>query len=178
METKQKFEYHCDKETFLKLKEVNKHLTAAKHAYAKWYRAKIKTVYKKPIPDLGEYGMFIEEHTRLDRPYGIEMGPAPDYKTRSNKSAWMKTEEDTRAYTYFDPQYFQHRWLKSKVKRDGEESLNDVQKKMYKDIWCCLHTHYIDEAYQICRKPISADNILPPKLSKSMINALYEKIKN
>ena len=163
--------YLCDKETFLKLKEVNKHLTAAKHAYAAWYRAKRKTVHKKPIPDLSRYEMFFEEHARTDQPYSIKW---IDGKTRSNKSYWCKN--DTGAYCYFDPLHFDFWCLKQKEKRGDE--LSDDQKQKLKYTWYCLHTYYIDEEYTRARHPHSPEYIAenPLKISKERINAFYAEI--
>jgi len=166
METKTTFEYHCDKETFLKLKELNKLLNEAKHAYARWFRAKRKTVHKKPLPDLSKYNLFIKEFPRGKCPY------KQDWKNiRSHKSRWLKDEEyETGAYIYMDDYSWTYSWNLTKKER-GE----DFDKEKSEDTWIYLDTHYIEESYQVCKRPMSEENINPPKLSKRAIELLHKQ---
>lgn len=164
--------YLCDKETFLKLKEINKVLTKAKHAYAAWVRAKRKTVHKKPAPNLSKYSVFLEEHSRLDRPYGKESWRSGN---RSKRSVWLKT--DTRCYTYFDTMRFEY-WNLSRKQRRGDV-LSNEQKEKLNDSWFCMHTFYVDEEYTRARRPYSLEYIAenPLKISKKTIEELYDTIK-
>jgi hypothetical protein len=149
METKE-LHYLCDKDTFLKLKEINRFLSNAKCAYGTWYRAKRKDVYKKKLPSLKKYSMFIEEYTK-----GKDIGKIDGTTKgeRSHKSRWLINEPDTGSYKYLETHY-------------------DV-----KD-WACLHTHYIDVEYSRARMPITEEYAKenPLKISKEKINELYNEI--
>lgn len=169
MENKTKqLEYYCDKETFLKLKELNKHLTKSKIVYAAWYRAQRKTVYKKPIPDLSRYNLFIIPFTRGDFSFKTYW-----HGKRNSKLRWLKKDEDQEShmYEYFDLESYIYSSNLRKKKR-GEEHDRD----MLKEKWFYLDTRFIDESYGICKHPISDNNIIPPKLSKLQIEQLYEKL--
>lgn len=171
---KLKLEYYYDKETFLKLKKINKHLTKAKKMYRSWHRAKIKTVNKKTIPDLKDYKTFIEEWPRGNYKYFTDRR----LKERSKKSSWCETVQDSKIYYYYDPQIWYFFTLNSKAKNKGIEFLNDIEKEELKDTWYYLNTYHIDESYTICRRPISEKNNIPPKISKEKIEKIYEELKS
>lgn len=164
METKET-QYYCDKETFLKLKEVNKVLTEAKHAYAAWVRAKRKTVNKIPVPDLSKYSMFIKEYTRGKCPYKIDWSDP-----RSHKSNWLKGEDGELfgAYKYYDTNSWEYSYNLTKKERGDR-----YNEEMAEEKWYYLDTYFIDESYSICRKPISDENSDFPKLSRQRIDELY-----
>lgn len=169
METKKQLEYHCDKETFLKLKEINKHLTAAKHAYAAWARASRKTVHKKPFPDLDKYSYFIKDFPRGKCPY------KNNWKNpRSNRSCWLTFEDGVEfpgAYQYIDDR----NWVYSyNIKRKDRN--DEYDKNMAEEKWYYLDTDLIDRAYSICKKPISDDNKELPGLTKKYIDRIYDNI--
>lgn len=170
METKIKqLEYHCDKETFLKLKAISKHLTAAKHAYAAWVRASRKTVHKRPFPDLNKYSFFIKDFPRGKCPYKNNWKDP-----RSNRSCWLTFEDGVEfigAYQYLDDNLWRYAWNQTKKERG-----DDYDKDMAEEKWYYLDTRLIDTAYSICRKPISDDNKESPGLTKKSIDRIYEKI--
>jgi len=141
--------YPCSKETYLKLKEMNKKLTKAKKMAAAWNRWHRKDPHnrKGPEPEL-----------------------MPFFCAKSVKDVWFQSERTHDSYWFIDGESYRSTPYKER------HHLLPLGYKIH-PTGITVMTHGIDFMYRMARFPMPSEDVVQPlPMSEKEIEEFYKKV--